>query len=91
MQLGSYTLPSDASLRILGGRRGTRNRRSVAPAGPGDRGLMIIRSRAFQNEISESASDTELRLAPPFVAFLNERRYIDNSIAMQLLALLVST
>jgi len=31
-------------------------------AGPQDRGLMILWSRAFQNEIGESASDNELRV-----------------------------
>jgi hypothetical protein len=31
-------------------------------AGPGDRGLMILWTRAFQDEIGESASDTELRV-----------------------------
>ncbi len=31
-------------------------------AGPGDRSLMILWTRAFQNEIGESADDTELRV-----------------------------
>ncbi len=31
-------------------------------AGPGDRSLMILWTRAFQNEIGESAADTELRV-----------------------------
>jgi predicted GNAT family acetyltransferase len=31
-------------------------------AGPGDRDLMILWTRAFQNEIGESANDTELRV-----------------------------
>jgi ribosomal protein S18 acetylase RimI-like enzyme len=34
----------------------------LRPAGPSDRSLMIQWSRAFQNEIGESANDTELRV-----------------------------
>jgi GNAT superfamily N-acetyltransferase len=35
---------------------------SLRQAGPGDRSLMILWTRAFQEEIGESASDTELRV-----------------------------